>query len=139
MIENVLSHLGVNVHDFKNTWTIKFYSLENTDPRFFDHFRTTSGQKININMPSGVTGKKEITFWLHDSRDKRMNMENSSRVQHEVCHAVLLDKYGTRGSVDWVKEVHTTGGIIKTAFWYWKRFFWDRFPLVIIDIRLLLK
>jgi len=139
MVRNVLSKLGINVHAFESRWFIEFNSLKHTDPRFFLHYRTTSGQRINTNMPSGVTGKHEIIFWLHDSKDLRMNMENSDRVQHELCHAILYDRYGTTGSVNWVTEVHNNNSRTKHTFWYWKKpFGWGRFPLSIIDIRLVL-
>ena len=137
MIQNQLLHLGVGVYDFVSSWDIHFYSLEQTDPFFFDHVRTTSGQAINTNMPSGVTGQKEIKFWLHDSDNDFKSRENSDRVQHEVCHAVLFDKYGTSGGT-WVNGVHNQPERFIIKFWYWKRFFWSRFQLSIIDIRPLL-
>jgi len=137
MIQNQLLHFGVDVNDFISNWDIHFFSLEQTDPSFFDHVKTTSGQTINTSMPSGVTGKKEIRFWLHDSDNDFKSRENSDRVQHEVCHAVLFDKYGTSGGT-WVSGVHNQQNRLIIKFWYWRRFFWKRFQLSIIDIRSLL-
>ena len=137
MIQNQLLHLGVGIYDFISSWDIHFYSLEQTDPSFFDHVKTTSGQSINTSMPSGVTGQKEIRFWLHDSNNDFKSRENSDRVQHEVCHAVLFDKYGTAGGT-WVNGVHNESNRFIIKFWYWRRFFWSRFQLSIIDIRSLL-
>jgi hypothetical protein len=134
MIENQLLHLGVDVYDFVSTWNIHFYSLDQTDPSFFNHVKTTSGQAINTNMPSGVTGQKEIKFWLHDSSNDFKSRENSDRVQHEVCHAVLFDKYSTTSGT-WVSGVHTQSNRFIIKFWYWRKFFWSRFQLSIIDIR----
>ena len=137
MIENQLLHLGVDVYDFVSTWDINFHSLEQTDPKFFDHIKTTSGQAINPKMPSGVTGQKEIKFWLHDSDNSFKSRENSDRVQHEVCHAVLYDKFGTEGRT-WVNGVHQEPDRFIVKFWYWHKIFWRRFQLSIIDIRKLL-
>ena len=137
MIENQLLHFQVNVYDFVSSWDINFYSLEETDVSFFNHVKTTSGQKINPNIPSGVTGKKEIRFWLHDSDNDFKNRENSDRVQHEICHAVLYDKYDTKDGI-WVKGVHEESERFIIKFWYWRKFFWRRFQLSVIDIRKLL-
>ena len=137
LIENQLLHLGVGVYDFISSWDIHFYSLAQTESSFFDHVKTTSGQAINPNMPSGVTGQKEIRFWLHDSENDFKNRENSDRVQHEVCHAVLFDKYGTQGGT-WVNGVHQETKRFTIKFWYWHKFFWRRFQLSVIDIRKLL-
>ncbi len=137
IIQNQLLHLGIGVYDFVSSWDIHFYSLKQTDPSFFDHVTTTSGQAINTSMPSGVTGQKEIRFWLHDSDNDFKSRENSDRVQHEVCHAVLFDKYGTSGGT-WVNCVHNQPERFIIKFWYWRKFFWSRFQLSVIDIRNLL-
>ena len=60
MIRNIVLNLGKDVYDFVTFWDIHIWGLESTNPQFFDHIETTSGQKINTNMPSGVTGKYRI-------------------------------------------------------------------------------
>lgn len=118
------------ISQFLKDWIIKIYSLDETDPRFFEHYRTTSGQRINPNMPSGVTGQYEIKLWLHDSDNVFKARENSDRIQHEVLHAMLF------GRNDWVSRVHDNINkrIIRT-FWYWKFPFFRKFRMSIIDIR----
>ena len=137
MIENQLLNLDVEVYDFISSWDIHFHSLEQTDPAYFDHVITTSGQAINTSMPSGVTGQKEIKFWLHDDDNDFKNRENSDRVQHEICHAILYDKYGTQGGT-WVSGVHQQQGRFIIKFWYRSQDSWKEFQLSIIDIRDLL-
>ena len=131
MARNILLHLGVDYTVFMKEWKIQFYPLEQTNPLYFTHYRTTSGQKINPNMPSGATGKKVITLWLHDSDNEFMTRENSDRIQHEICHAVLF------GRQDWVKAVHTRQDTHRfmIKFWYWRFPFWRKMQLSIIDVR----
>ena len=130
MVENVLLNLGVPVYKFKSEWDIHLWPLCATNTQFFEHIKTTSGQKINPNMPSGVTGKYRIDLYLHDSDNDFKARENSDRVQHELCHAIL---YGTP---NFVKGVHDNVGdrfIIK--FWYRSGLLWKRFQLSIINIK----
>lgn len=129
MIENILLNLGVSVYPFLQKWTINIHNLKQTDPRFYDHIVTTSGQKINPDMPSGVTGQYVIDLYLHDDDDKLKNRENSDRVQHEICHAVL---YGTP---NFVKGVHDNPDRFKIDFWYWNWIFWSHFYVSVIDVR----
>lgn len=131
MIYNVLMHLGIkNTYDFVKKWDIHIWSLKDTNPLFFEHIKSTSGQKINTNMASGVTGMYRIDLYLKDSDNMFVSRENSDRVQHELCHAVLLGKpYMTSAVHDNVNRR------FKIHFWYWNRFRWSKFQLSIIDVR----
>ena len=133
MVENILLHLDVPVYEFLQNWTINFHDLSQTDPRFYDHIVTTSGQKINTSMPSGVTGKYVIDLYLHDHDERNRNRENGDRVQHEICHAVLF------GKPSFVKGVHDTTSRFKISFWYWARIWWSRWYMSVIDVRKFVK
>ena len=85
-------NLGIYPHMFLKLWNIDIFDLSKTDTIFFKHVRTTSGQKINQDMPSGVTGQFVITLYLHDSNNEFKERENSDRIQHEICHAILYSK-----------------------------------------------
>ena len=134
VIENTLLNTKVkNVGSWLKVWDIHVWGLEDTNPQFFEHITTTSGQKINPDMPSGVTGKLRIDLFLHDSRNEFKQRENSDRIMHEVCHARLY------GSPDFVSGVHNNiNNRFNVEFWYWDRFIWKRNVLSIIDIRSLL-
>ena len=131
VIENTLLNTKVkNVGSWLKVWDIHVWGLEDTNPQFFEHITTTSGQKINPDMPSGVTGKLRIDLFLHDSRNEFKQRENSDRIMHEVCHARLY------GSPDFVSGVHNNiNNRFNVEFWYWDRFIWKRNVLSIIDIR----
>ena len=59
-IWNTLLNLKVNnVGRWLDKWDIHVWDLKDTNPQFFEHVKTTSGQKINTSMPSGVTGNSE--------------------------------------------------------------------------------
>lgn len=126
--ENILLHLNQDVYDFLDKWTITVFPLEQTDPRFFDHIRTTSGQKINPSMPSGVTGQYDMKLYLHDSTNEFKERENSDRIQHEICHAVLIN------TPHFVTGVHNNDKRFIIKVWHWRRF-WKRTQISIIDIR----
>ena len=134
VIENTLLNTKVkNVGSWLKVWDIHVWGLDATNPQFFEHITTTSGQKINPDMPSGVTGKLRIDLFLHDSRNEFKQRENSDRIMHEVCHARLY------GSPDFVSGVHNNiNNRFNVEFWYWDRFIWKRNVLSIIDIRSLL-
>ena len=140
LIENVVLHLDVSQHapkTFLDEWTVKLRPLSQTNEAFFLHTVSTSGQKINTGMPSGVTGKYVIDLFLHDSsKDMRKFMENADRVQHEVCHALL---YGTdkfvRGVHDKISPMGTCLKCFKFNFWTNRWRFWQRIPITVIDIR----
>ena len=128
---NTLLHLQVrNTGKWISKWDIHVWALKDTNPLFFEHVRTTSGQKINTDMPSGVTGKFRMDLYLHDSQNIYKARENSDRVMHEVCHARLI------GTPHFVSGVHdNVGNRFRVKFWYWDRFKYSRFYLSIIDIR----
>lgn len=127
--ENVILNLNQDVFDFLDSWTIHIRPLNQTDSRFFDHIRTTTGQKINPNMPSGVTGQYTMTLYLHDSDNAFKERENSDRIQHEICHALLIN------TSYFVKGVHDNDKRFIIKFWYWAKFFWKRTQVSVIDIR----
>ena len=131
MIRNILLHLGTQyTHRWLTKWDIHIWGLEDTNPLFFEHFKTTSGQKINTDMASGVTGKYRIDLYLRDSNNSFVTRSNSDRVQHELCHAKL---YGTP---DFVSGVHDNlDNRFLISFWYWNKFRWSKLQLSIIDIR----
>ena len=54
---------------FLNNWTIEFHSLENANTQFYEHVKLQEGQRINPNMPSGVTGQEQVLLYLHDSKN----------------------------------------------------------------------
>jgi len=130
MINNVVLNLGKNVYDFRTFWDIHIWGLDATNPQFFEHIETTSGQKINPNMPSGVTGKYRIDLYLHDDDNDLKNRENGDRVQHEICHALLYKtKYFVKGVHDNVSNRFTI------SFWYWNKVFWKKFQMTVINIK----
>ena len=47
---------------FLNNWTIEFHSLEKANTQFYEHVKLQEGQRINPNMPSGVTGQEQVLF-----------------------------------------------------------------------------
>ncbi len=131
---------GRRVKGFMKKWDIEIYDTYDADQDFFTHVLSTSGGKINVGIPSGHTGKYSITFFLHDHKktDIRRMMENSDRVQHELMHALLYAKYGTREKI-FVKSVHDAEFAnfkFKINFWYFRAFLrWTRIPIAIADIR----
>ena len=129
-MDNTLLHLDQYPQEFMTIWDIHIWGLEDTNPQFFEHIKTTSGQKINTNMPSGVTGLYRMDLYLHNSNNIFKLRENSDRIQHEICHAVLL------GTPHFVKGVHdNVNKRFKVSFWFWDRFKYTKFYLSIIDIR----
>jgi len=140
LIRNILLHIDTRpntIKPFLDNWTIMIRPLSHTDLRFFQHIKTTSGQTITNKTPSGVTGQYTIDLFMHDVDDIRHFMENSDRIQHEICHAKL---YKTPKFVSGVhsKILETTGEKIKSFkifFWTNRWKFWQRIPINIIDIR----
>ena len=105
----------------------------------YQHIKTTDGVKINSHIPSGVTGLRVMSLFLHDNMNNRMMMENAKVIGHEIAHALLLDKFSTRDKI-WVKGVHNTPWFFSFKFWYtkwWK--FWKYIPIQLYDIRYLLQ
>ena len=130
-IWNTLLNLKVNnIGRWLDKWDIHVWDLKDTNPQFFEHVKTTSGQKINTSMPSGVTGKFRMDLYLHDSSNVFKARENSDRIMHETCHAILI------GTPHFVSGVHdNVDNRFQANFWYWDRFKYTKFTLSIIDIR----
>ncbi|MBT6867580.1 MAG: hypothetical protein HOA67_01085 [Candidatus Marinimicrobia bacterium] len=130
-IWNTLLNLKVNnIGRWIEKWDIHVWDLKDTNPQFFEHVKTTSGQKINTSMPSGVTGKFRMDLYLHDSSNVFKARENSDRIMHETCHAILI------GTPHFVSGVHDNiNNRFQATFWYWDRFKYTKFTLSIIDIR----
>tara|TARA_R110002020_G_scaffold138965_2_gene309564 strand:- start:5856 stop:6308 length:453 start_codon:yes stop_codon:yes gene_type:complete len=130
-IWNTLLNLKVNnIGRWLDKWDIHVWDLKDTNPQFFEHVKTTSGQKINTSMPSGVTGKFRMDLYLHDSSNVFKARENSDRIMHETCHAILI------GTPHFVSGVHDNiNNRFQATFWYWDRFKYTKFTLSIIDIR----
>ena len=130
-IWNTLLNLKVNnIGRWIEKWDIHVWDLKDTNPQFFEHVKTTSGQKINTSMPSGVTGKFRMDLYLHDSSNVFKARENSDRIMHETCHAILI------GTPNFVSGVHDNiNNRFQATFWYWDRFKYTKFTLSIIDIR----
>lgn len=128
---NTLLNLKVNnIGRWIDKWDIHVWDLKDTNPQFFEHVKTTSGQKINTSMPSGVTGKFRMDLYLHDSSNVFKARENSDRIMHETCHAILI------GTPHFVSGVHDNiNNRFQATFWYWDRFKYTKFTLSIIDIR----
>ena len=129
---------------FLNKWTIEFHSLEYANTQFFGHVKLQEGQSINPNMPSGVTGQDQILLYLHDSKNIMKARENSDRIQHELCHAVLYflhqnKKLEGKKNVLAVTAVHDNPLIYHIIYWYKKLLIWRKFPIALIDIRYLTK
>jgi len=131
IIFHTLANLKVkSLTDWLNKWDVHIWDLKSTNPEFFLHVPTTSGQKINHNMPSGVTGKYRIDLWLHDSNNEFKQRENSDRIMHEVCHTILF------GTPHFVSGVHdNVNKRFSVNLHYWERFKYKKFVLSIIDIR----
>ena len=128
---HTLANVGIkDLSGWLNKWDIHVWDLKDTNPQFFEHVQTTSGQKINPNMPSGVTGKYRMDLWLHDSNNDFKARENSDRIMHETCHAILIN------TPYFVAGVHdNVDNRFQANFWYWNKFRWSKFTLSIIDSR----
>ena len=132
VIQNTLAYLGINIGEFYRNWKINIHDLKTTDLSFYLHIKTTSGQNLNPNIASGVTGKFVIDLYLHDSTNEFLERSNSYRIQHEICHAVL---FGTSHFVSGVHSKKDNKKYFNVSFWYWRKFFWKKTQLSIIDIR----
>ncbi len=131
---------GSKVKQFMEKWDIEIYDTKQTKTAYFKHVLSTSGGKLNTRIPSGHTGHYSITLFLHDHKKKdifRMR-ENLDRVQHELMHALLYAKYGTKDKI-FVKSVHDAAFAkfrFKINFWFYRAFLrWSRIPISIIDVR----
>jgi hypothetical protein len=131
---------GYDMHQFLKGWTIEFHNLEFANKQFFEHVKLQEGQKINTNMPSGVTGQNQIILYLHDSKNIFKARENSDRIQHELCHAVMYFIYQNKKRkgkrhVMATEIVHGTDEKYHINYWYRKWLIWRKFQIAIIDIR----
>lgn len=125
------------ISNFLRNWTIEIYSTEEANTEFFKHILSTSGGKLNTGMASGHTGIRYIALFLIDVNNWGIHHSNSDRVQHELCHARLLEKlfFDTKDK-RFVTLVHNETKRFFKYFWYWNwKFFKLRFRLSIIDIR----
>jgi len=130
VFENTLINIDDYPYHFIKEWDIHIWPLSDTNTQFFEHIKTTSGQKINPDMPSGVTGLYRMDLYLHDSSNAFKERENSDRIMHEICHARLIN------TTHFVTGVHRNlHKRFTTTFWYWNRFKYTKFTLSIIDIR----
>lgn len=141
LFRNLCLHTDMSVNEFFQRWTIHIYPSTKTQLAFFGHIESTSGQKINPGIPSGVTGKYEMKLFLIDSKNGFVDRSNHVVTMHEFCHARLYEKHKTKDLI-WVKAVHdkidSQGRILKSfriSFWYWNRVFWGKIILNVIDIR----
>lgn len=131
---------GRRVMEFMKRWDIEIYDTYQINEAYFTHVLSTTGGKINAGIPSGHTGKYSLTLFLHDhqKKDVRRMMENMDRVQHELMHAILYDKYKTKQRI-FVKSVHDAAFAkfrFKINFWYYRAFLrWTKIPISIIDVR----
>jgi hypothetical protein len=139
LVENIVIHIDKAPHAakaFMDAWEIRLRPLSQTNEDFFKHTESTSGGKVNTGMPSGVTGKYVMDLFLHDDTNMMLFRENSDRVQHEVCHALLFD---TPKFVSGVHDKVTPAGSylkqFKFDFWTNRWRFWSKIPITVIDIR----
>lgn len=122
---------------FWRDWTIEIYPSEEANNEFFRHIKSTSGTRLNTGVPSGHTGIRYIALFLIDVNDWGTHHINSDRVQHELCHARMLEKLNfVTSSGLHVSAVHNEPKRFYKYFWYWNwAWFKLRFRLSIIDIR----
>lgn len=133
--------------DFLSSWSIEFHNLEYMNTQFFAHVKLTEGQRISENSPAGVTGQEQIILYLHDSKNEFKMRENTDRIQHELCHAVLYYLYGNKRlpgqklnmAVKAVHDQNDNNIRFKINFWHRKKIIWKKIQISIIDIRHLTK
>ena len=129
---------------FLRTWHIEFHSLEFANIQFYEHVKLQEGLRINPKMPSGVTGQNQVLLYLHDSKNFMKMRENSDRIQHELCHAVLYflhndKKAKGKKNVLAVSAVHDNPSIYQINYWFKKWLIWRKMQIALIDIRYLTK
>lgn len=138
ILYKLYNHDYKKVMQFLNTVKIEIYPLSKTVEHFFDHIKTTSGQKINTKQPSGVAGKFNVKLFLHDKKLSSLGFkfrENADRIGHEFGHEKLWLDYGTT-SGHWVEAIHDRDNREgKFTFWYWTLKPFIRLPITIIDSR----
>ncbi len=141
MIWYILAELyeydSIKVLFFLTKWRIEIRPTTDTNLEYFRHIKSTSGQRLTAGIPSGYTGLNKIVLFLIDLNDWGTHHINSDRVQHEICHARLLEKlnFDTSSGLH-VSAVHTEARRFFKQFTYWNwNFFKMKFRLSIIDIR----
>jgi len=141
LFRNLCLHTGIQAYAFLNRWDIHIYPSTETQLAYFDHIESTSGQAITPGIPSGVTGKFEMKLFLVDTKNSFTDRSNHVVAMHEFCHARLYEKHKTKDRI-WVTAVHSLidyqGRILKhftISFWYWKKVFWGKISINVIDIR----
>ena len=127
------------MREFMKHWDIKVIDSLSADTRFFEHVNTTDGQKINPGIPSGVTGDHVMFLYVNDEKGELYIRQNGKVIAHELCHAVLLCKEGTKsgGWVKWVHDADSRKDFFTIKFWYmWP--LWFKTYITVIDVRDLL-
>ncbi|MBL4817978.1 MAG: hypothetical protein JKY15_01925 [Deltaproteobacteria bacterium] len=125
------------IKQFLNDWDIELRPVSHTNLSFFKHTLSTSGGKLNAGIPSGHTGIRKIVLFLIDVNDWGTHHVNGDRVQHEICHARMLEEldFDTSSHLH-VTAVHNETKRFFKQFNYWNwNWFKLRFRLSIIDIR----
>ena len=138
---------AAEIKEFLKVWELEFHDLEYMNTQFFAHVKLTEGQRISKNSPAGVTGQGQIILYLHDSKNELKNRENIDRLQHELCHAVLIYLYHNKRlpghklnlATKAVHDLNDAGQRFKINFWYRNLLFWKKTNISIIDIKHLTK
>jgi hypothetical protein len=133
MIFSILAYNHKNAYDFITFWDVHIWPLQSMDPKYLDGYKSTEGNKVNFKMAWGITGKNRIDLYLNDTNNTFIARENSTVLQHEICHALL---FGTPHFVDGVHD--NQKNIYPIEFWYWSKWRYRKFRLWCIDIRDLL-
>jgi len=141
LFNNLCLHTNIEAHYFMKRWDIHIYPSTEAQLAFFEHIKSTTGQTIKPGIPSGATGKYEMKLFLIDTKNTFADRSNHVVTMHEFCHARLYMEHGTNDHI-WVNAVHDKidyqGRILKSfpiSFWYWRKIFWRRIMLNVIDIR----
>lgn len=131
MINNILINLGTqSVYRWLTKWDIHIHPLREFPADHFEGYKTADGKEINFDMAWGITGQRRMDLYLEDIDNQYMALQNSTVVQHEICHAKLQ---GTDHFVDGVHDnVENTFPI---SFWYWDKWRWRKMTILVIDIR----
>lgn len=137
IIAELYQYRSEKISEFWKEWFMEIIPLSHMNLDYFKHFKTTSGQKLSSGIPAGHTGLNTIQWFLIDKNDWGTHRTNSDRIQHEICHAVLLQQQNfNTSSKDFVTIPHNESARFTKKFWYWN---WNfsklRFQLSIIDIR----
>jgi len=116
-------------------WDIYVHDVTKADPEFYNHVKLQEGQRINTDMPSGVTSENRVDLYLIDSDGLLQRRENAHVIQHEMAHAILYDLYGSYGGL-WVDLVHDNQKTFKMNILFNGK---KQLEMNVIDIRPYLK